>query len=314
MHVACRGRMKEDKSGVHRMNVREWLNKEFTDKRMEKLAKCLVLLFVMVLSIFVLSVKVPETSLFQETKASINESTETVMEFSGATIAASLALSAFPNDFATPLAGTLSDLNTYFIFIFAVLFVEKLIVIEGVRIAFVYIIPAACALYILYEVFGKEFCKNFAVKLLVLGLAVVFVIPLSTHFTEIVCADYLDYVDETIEEANAGADKVNEVMASGEEEETIFDKLSEAFQTAIQGVTDLLAYFEGVVKRCVNSIAIMLVTTFVLPVLTLFLFRWLLNELFAWNLPKPHIHVKLPFGKDEDEETGFRLEDKGENS
>lgn len=69
MHVACRGRMKEDKSGVHRMNVREWLNKEFTDKRMEKLAKCLVLLFVMVLSIFVLSVKVPETSLFQETKA-----------------------------------------------------------------------------------------------------------------------------------------------------------------------------------------------------------------------------------------------------
>ena len=276
------------------MNIKDWMNKEFTEKRAEKLAKCLVAVFVIVLSIFVLSVKVPETALFEEAKESIKESTETVMEFSGVTIAASLALSAFPNDFATPLAGTLSDLNTYFIFIFAVLFVENLIVIEGVKIAFVYIIPAACVLYILYEVLGKEFFKNFAIKMLVLGLAVIFVIPISTHFTEIVCADYLDYVDQTIEEANAGADKVNEVMASEEDEGTIFDKLSEAFKTAIQGMTDLLAYFEGVAKRCVNSIAIMIVTTFVLPMLTLFLFRWLLNELFAWNLPKPQIHIAPP--------------------
>ena len=276
------------------MNRRAWLNEILTEKRLEKLAKCLVAVFIIVFSIFVLSVKVPETKLMKDTKASINESTETVMEFSGATIAASLALSAFPNDFATPLAGTLSDLNTYFIFIFAVLFVEKLLVIEGVKIAFVYIIPAACVLYILYEVFGKEFFKNFAMKLLVLGLAVVFVIPISTHFTEIVCADYLAYVNETIAEANAGADKVNEVMDTGAEEATIFDKLSEAFKTAIQGVSDLLEYFEGVTRRCVNSIAIMIVTTFVLPMLTLFLFRWLLNELFAWNLPKPQIHIASP--------------------
>lgn len=293
------------------MNTKEWLNKEFTEKRVEKLAKCLVAVFVIVLSIFVLSVKVPETALFEETKESIKESTETVMEFSGATIAASLALSAFPNDFATPLAGTLSDLNTYFIFIFAVLFVEKLIVVEGVKIAFVYIIPAACILYILYEVLGKEFFKNFAIKMLVLGLAVIFVIPISTHFTEIVCADYLDYVDQTIEEANAGADKVNEVMASKEDEGTIFDKLSEAFKTAIQGMTDLLAYFEGVAKRSVNSIAIMIVTTFVLPMLTLFLFRWLLNELFAWNLPKPRIHITPPKREKADDDNTFMIEDKG---
>lgn len=313
------------------MNAKEWLNKVFTEKRMEKLAKCLMAVLIIVFSVFVLSVKVPETKLMEDTKASISESTETVMEFSGATVAASLALSAFPNDFATPLAGTLSDLNTYFIFIFAVLFVEKLLVIEGVKIAFVYIIPAACVLYILYELIGKEFFKNFAIKLLVLGLAVVFVIPISTHFTEIVCADYLAYVDETIAEANAGADKVNEVMDSKAEEATIFDKLSEAFKTAIQGVSDLLDYFEGVLKRCVNSIAIMIVTTFVLPMLTLFLFRWLLNELFAWNLPKPQIHIEPPKVKiadlevvdkkeagvavfTDEEKNVLNIEDKGEKS
>ena len=296
------------------MNIRKWLNEEFTEKRIEKLAKCLVAVFIIVLSIFVLSRKIPETQMVQNTIESIEDSNKTVMEFSGATIATSLAISALPDDFASPLAGTLADMNTYFIFVFAVLFVEKLIVIEGIKIAFVYIIPAACVLYILYEFIGKEVFKNFAVKLMILGLAVVFVIPFSTHFTENVCADYLNYVDETIAEANAGAEKVNEVMVSGEEEATIFDKLSEAFKTAIQGVSDLLLYFKNVIKKCVNSIAIMIVTTFVLPLLVLFLFRWLLNELFAWNLPKPQVNIRLPKGKKVEEETRVRIEDKGEES
>lgn len=292
------------------MNIMEWLNAFFTEKRIVKLAKCLVAALIMVVSIFVLAHKVPQTKMVEDTIESIEESNKTIMEFSGATITTSLALSAFPNDFATPLANTLSDLNTYFIFIFAVLFVEKLVVIEGVKIAFIYIIPTACILYIAYVSFGKDIFKNFAIKLAVLGLAVVFVIPLSTYFTEKVCADYLVYVDETIEEANAGAEKVNEVMASGEEEATIFDKLSDAFQTAIQGVNELMAYFENVIKKCVNSIAIMIVTSFVLPLLTLFLFRWLLNELFGWNLPKQPINIRLSKNKKADGEAGFKLVDK----
>ena len=295
------------------MNVREWLNAVFTEKRIEKLAKCLLAVFVIVLSIFVLARRIPETKMIQSTIESIEDSNKTVMEFSGATIATSLAISALPDDFASPLAGTLADMNTYFVFIFAVLFVEKLIVIEGVKISFVYIIPIACALYILSVLFGKEIFKQFAAKLLVLGLAVVFVIPFSTHFTEKVCEDYLVYVDETIAEANDGAEKVNEVMVSGEEEQTIFDKLSEAFKTAIQGMSDLLTYFQNVIKKCVNSIAIMIVTSFVVPLLILFLFRWLLNELFSWNLPKPQIKI-LPKGKKTDDEGGFRIEDKGEKA
>jgi len=79
-------------------------------------------------------------------------------------------------------------------------------------------------------------------------------------------------------------------------------------------MSDLLAYFENVLKRCVNSIAIMIVTSFVLPLLTLFLFRWLLNELFAWNLPKPQIRIRLPKMGKEDEALEFRIEDKGEDA
>ena len=83
-------------------------------------------------------------------------------------------------------------------------------------------------------------------------------------------------------------------MAEENEDATFFDKLTDAFKTAIRDVNDLLAYFKNVVKKCVNSVAVMIVTTFVLPMLTMLLFRWMLTELFALHLPVPKVSVKLP--------------------
>ena len=279
------------------MNLKKCLAATFTEVHTEKLAKILLAIFIGVFSMFVLAYKVPDSRFVQETLESLEESKTTVMEFSGATIAVSLAITALPDDFGSPLANTLSDMNKYFIFIFAVLYVERLIVVEGMKLSFVYIIPFACSLYILSVLSGKAIFKVFASKLMIFGLAVVLVIPLSTHFTEKVCEDYLVYVDETISEANAGAEKVNGVMASGDEGASVFEKLTDAFKTAIQGISDLLTYFENVLKKCVNSIAIMIVTTFVLPMLVLLLFRWLLKELFSLSLPA--MNIVLPKEKND---------------
>lgn len=275
--------------------------------RKEKLVKVLLIVFAMVFSFTVLTHVIPESKYVQDTIQYLEDSQNTIMKFSGSTIATSLSLSALPNDFASPLASTVSDLNTYFIFIFAVLFVEKLLVIEGIKISLVYIIPAACVLYIASILSGKDVFKNLGKKLLILGISVIMVIPISTHFTESVCADYLAYVDETIEEADAGANKINELMAEDHEDATFFDKLTSAFKTAINDVNDLLAYFKNVVKKCVNSVAVMIVTTFVLPMLVMLLFRWLLKELFALHFPEPKIQVKLPqsLKKRFTEETGL---------
>ncbi len=283
-------------------------------KRKEKLAKILLLIFITVFSITVLANIVPDTEYMQETVEYLDESQSTVMTFSGTASATSLALSALPEDFATPLASTVSDLNTYFIFMFAVLFVEKLMVLEGTKLAFAYLIPMTCILYGLFVLTEKEVFKNFGRKLLILGIAVVLVIPVSTRFTNIVCKDYMVYVDETIAEADAGATKINEVMTTGDTEVGFFDKISAAFKNSIQGVSDLLDYFNNVIKRSINSVAIMLVTTFVVPLLILFLFRWLLTELFALHFPMPRIQVKLPHLKQEESVNRESLPQKEDNT
>lgn len=259
----------------------------------EKLAKILLAIFIMVFSFTVLTSKVPESKYVKSTIDFLEDRQNTVMAFSGATIAASLAISALPDDFASPLADTIADLNVYFIFLSVIIFFEKLLVIEGTKIALTYIIPASCILYILSIVLKKESFQKFSNKLLILGIALILVIPFSTHFAESTCQDYMAYVDNTIEETNNGADKVNEVMATGNEEGTFFDRLSEAFKTAIQSITDLLTYFKNIVKKCVTSVAIMLVTNFVLPLMILILFRWLLKEVFGLNIPMPKIRIRL---------------------
>ncbi|MBR4084758.1 MAG: hypothetical protein IKK33_10815 [Lachnospiraceae bacterium] len=283
---------------------------KITEASAKTLVKVLLAVFFMLLSIFVLAYEVPKTKLVQETVESLEESRNQIMDFSGATITTSLAITALPDDFGTPLADTLADMNTYFVFVFAVVFVEKLLVVEGIRIAFTYVIPAALGLYILGLLATKDRVKVFGEKLFIFGMAVVLVIPISTHFTEKVCADYLVYVDETIAEANDGAEKVNEIMSTNPDEATIFDKLSNAFKTAMKEMSDLLDYFENVLKKFVNSIAIMIVTTFVLPLFVLMVFKWLLNELFTLNLFIPQVKVMLPGMQKVEKAEGSALSEK----
>ena len=260
-----------------------------TEKVLGKAIKILLAIFIMVISICVCAEKVPEMKYVTDSIESLDESRDRVMTFSGSTLTASTAISLLPKDWANPLANSLADMNKYFVFMFAVIFLEKLLVVEGIKISFVYIIPAACGLYILFVLLSKAKFKEWAIKFLILGLAVICVIPFSTHFTEKIGGDYLAYVDETIEEANVGAEKIYEVKAVNEEEDVFLDKISDIFVNAFQGVKDLFTYFNNLIKKCINSIAMMIVITFVVPFFILIFFRWLLKELFSL-----HLNISVP--------------------
>lgn len=271
------------------------IKKFMTEENMGKTVKILFAIFIMVISICVFSVKVPEMKYVNETIEKLDDSRDRVMTFSGSTLTASTAISLLPKDWANPLANSLADMNKYFVFMFAVIFLEKLLVVEGIKISFVYIIPAACGLYILSVLLSKTKFKEWAIKFLILGLAVICVIPFSTHFTEKIGGDYLAYVDETIEEANVGAKKIYDIKAVNEEEDVFLEKISDMFVNAFQGVKDLFTYFNNLIKKCINSIAMMIVITFVVPLFILVFFRWLLKELFSL-----HLNILVPEIKEKD--------------
>ena len=249
--------------------------------------KILLLVLIAALSFFAVTAWLPETEFVADSIESVEESSKTVMRFSAATLATSVAISALPDDFATPLAESLADMNIYFVAILVVLFLEKLLIQYGMKLSFAIVIPLACLVGAVALGMKKDVLKNLAARLCILGLAVALVVPCSTHITNIVAADLTTYVDNTIEETTDGADKLHEAMENGAEEQTIFEKLSDLFQTAIHDISDLMLHFQNNIRRCMNSIAILILTNCLMPLLTFFILKWILKETFQIIIPVP---------------------------
>lgn len=247
--------------------------------------KLLSLALVAALSFFIFTAKLPETGLVRDALESVEDSSDTVMKFSAATLSASLAISALPDDFATPLADSLADMNVYFVAILVALFLEKILIRYGIKAAFAILVPLSCFVGALFVVTRRKLLKSLAVRLCVLALAAAFVVPCSTRITGAVASDLTAYVNDTIQETAGGAGKLQEAMEDGPEDKTVFEKLSDLFRTAIRDLSDLMLHFQNTVRKCMNSIAILILTNCLMPLLTFFFLKWILRELFQIALP-----------------------------
>ena len=269
--------------------------------------KILSLCLIAALSFFVASAAIPETNFIKESLESVDGSSNTVMKFSAATLSTSLAISALPDDFATPLAQSLADMNIYFVGILVILFLEKILIRYGIKLAFSILIPLACLAGGLSIAVKQNALRGFAVRLCVLALAVAFVVPCSTHITGIIASDLTEYVNDTIGETEDGAGKLNEAMAGGTEDQSIFEKLSGLFQTAIRDISDLLLHFQNTIRRCMNSIAILILTNCLMPLLTFLILKWILKELFQITLPMPPVKKRSGAGGESDFESSSQF-------
>ena len=261
-------------------------------KYAEPVRNILILVLIGVFSFFVVTSWLPDRDFIQDSLESVEESSNTVMKFSAATLSTSLAISALPDDFATPLADSLADMNVYFIAILVMLHFEQLLIRYGVKLAFAIAIPAACGIGILSILLKKDLLKGIAARVAVLGLAVALVVPCSTHITNYVATDLTTYVENTIVDTEDGADKLNEAMEGGTEEQTIFEKLSDLFQTAINDMSNLMSHFQNTIRKCMNSIAILILTNCLMPLVNFFILKWILKETFHIALPMPQMRRK----------------------
>lgn len=258
-----------------------------SEKHAALAVKILSLSLAAVLSFFVVTAALPKTNFIQESFESVEDSSDTVLKLSAATLSASLAISALPDDFATPLADSLADMNFYFVAILVVLFLEKILLHFGIKAAFAILIPLACFAGVLFIATKRSILKALAIRLCILGLAVAFVVPCNTHITNIIASELTVYVNETIEETVGGAGKLNEAMDGDTADKTIFEKLSDLFQTAIHDISDLMLHFQNIIRRCMNSIAILILTNCLMPLFTFLVLKWILKELFQIVIPMP---------------------------
>lgn len=127
-----------------------------------------------------------------------------------------------------------------------------------------------------------------AFKLLAFGLALFLLVPACVQ----VCQVIEDTYDTSIQEAMESAQNATEFTKPENEEE------KNIFQKALSSVTDTLTAAAESVKNILNNfieaIAIMLITSCVIPILIVVIFVWIINSLTGLNitLPQP-VRIKV---------------------
>ncbi len=242
---------------------------------LKKLLIAALLILLAVASALFLADKAMSPETHRKTIASLDEKTVTVLKLTATSTVASAAVSAFPGDMATPIAEKLADFTEYFLLILCVLYSEKyLLTIMGAG-TFRVLIPLACALLLAGIFWNPKLMRRLALKLAVIGLALYFVIPVSIRVSDAIYSAYESNISAAIASAEELSNETAGLAEAGEDKglvASILERLSETTES----LTDKAAH---ILNRFVETLAVMIVTSCIIPILVLLFFLWVIKQL-----------------------------------
>ncbi len=245
------------------------------------------------LSLFVVSDLVTRPGYTGAMIASIEESREDAMKLAASSTAVSVAITALPGDLATPVAEELSELVKGFMLVLCALYLEKfLISVTGVM-SFQWLIPIACGIYVAGFLAKRGTVKKAAVKILCFALAVFLIIPAGSMVSDLIREQYGKTIEETIQSAENCAGQMEESVKendpnsdAGNGLSQILDNLQRAGDTIAKGTSEFMRYLEKLVSSFIEAIAVMIVTSCVIPLLVVLCFVWIFKLIFGVDLGK----------------------------
>lgn len=253
-----------------------------------------VCILIAALSFFFLAEILSSPETYSGIIRSIDDKVETVLKLTASSTAASAGITAIPGDVGTPIAEKLADFSEYGILILCVLYAEKyLLSILGSGV-FRSIIPIACMLYPLGLFHDLEGIKPILKKIAIVSLALYFVIPLSVHISDRIYETYQASIDNTISAAEDLAEDATIAGSSAEDQnaiQRIWNALSESASSFAERGAEIL-------NRFIESLAVMIVTSCVIPILVLLFSLWIINQVFGFSIPapsrRPRLRPRLP--------------------
>lgn len=219
----------------------------------------------------------------------LNEKQATVMKLTAASTAASAAVSALPGDTGSAIAEKLADLTSDFLIVLCAIMLEKyLLTITGYAV-FRFILPTVCVLLIVRQFRSSEILAKFAFKLALFGMAVWLAVPGGITVSRMIEATYETSLSQTIEDAQSAADAIDTSTGSDSDSDSeksgFWSGITSSVQNAVSGVTEK---FEKLLSNVMEALAVLIVTSCVLPVLVLLFLLWIMKMLTGidFNLPK----------------------------
>lgn len=249
----------------------------------------MALLLIALLSIFVVSRIVTAHDFNAATIESLDDKKTTVLKLAASAAASSTALSLIPGDAAMPIANEIAELTSYFIAILGAILLEKMLIAVVGYVSFTYIIPAACLLGILYLFIKHDVLINLAIKLAIFGIVLFAAIPASIHISDLIYESYQASIEQTIETANQSKDYIEEKKRdmSAEDQnwmQKVEDYLSNVTSKIGNNISEMVQKGENMLSSFLDAVAILIITTCVIPIVVIIIFVWIIKILFGFDL------------------------------
>ncbi|MDO4539377.1 MAG: hypothetical protein Q4B54_14520 [Coriobacteriales bacterium] len=225
---------------------------------------------------------------YSKTIAVLDQKKETVMTLTGASTGTSAAITLLPGDVATPIAEKLVDLSSDFLIVVGALYLEKYLLTILAFIAFYILVPAGCLLGIAalhhpsYQ--WRPWFAQAGARLAVFGIAIALVVPVSVAVSSMIESTYKESIDQTVEKAQK---TVEDIEAQSEEESNDNTPLDVLVSSVTAGATNAVERVRECLNDFIESLAMMIVTSCVIPIVVLLLFIWLIRAIFGISIPVP---------------------------
>ena len=264
--------------------------------------KCIYIviwLLIGILSFTVLEKYASAPGSHQTTIASLDEKKATVLELTAATTATSALITLILADVGTPIAEKVADLSGYLLIVLCAIFLEKYLVTITGYAAF------KILLFAVNMAAQNRSVDKLARRLLIFGICIFLVVPTSVKVSDLIETTYQSQIDATLEDAKSTREMLENSSDSGQEqneqtqesemEQTsgvtgLWDKAKDALSSAKDSVTtavgnvtisseELVQKVQDSLNHFVEAVAVMLITSCVIPILVLLVFFWLIKVL-----------------------------------
>ena len=210
----------------------------------------------------------PESKINKETIKYLDEKKTTALELSASATAVSTLITLAPGDDGTPVANKLMDLAGYFLIVVSAIYLEKYL-------------------------------------LTILGaLTFKWLIPVSVHVSKMIYSTYQESIDATIDEANdladeseASKDDDKDSKKSKDSESSFIDKAKDAVNSVKNTLSVTADSVKNMVNKFIDGLAVLIVTTCLIPVLVIVFFIWLVKLVLGSAISSPGA-VAMRRGKD----------------
>lgn len=246
----------------------------------------------------------------EKTIEALDKKQKTVLELTAAATLTSTMLTMLPGDTATPIADKLADISSYLLLVMCAIFLEKFLITVTGFVAFRILIPLACLLGILFLISKRAWFGQMALRTFLFGIMIYAAVPASVRVSNMIETTYQAQIDatmqlakDTTEMAEKQVDQVSktEIEEDSTSKKNLLDKTKDmigSVQQSVQGVVqqitevpeNLIESARDYLTHFMEAVAVMIITSCVIPILVLIFFYWMVKMFISIDLSISGLH------------------------